>query len=130
MTRGLRKVPARKPPKRRPGLDDPAHKRFVRSLRCVLAGRTCQLTRWVGVHPNKQQVTETYRHVCVYEGGQSDPHHTTKKSQRGHDHTVVPLCRAAHEEAERLTNAQFKARWGIALPVIASQLVPTTERMP
>lgn len=120
--RGLRRLPAKKPPKPRPGLDDPQHKRMVRSLTCLLRGKTCEIGGWVGIYP-KRWVVQEYKHICI---GNVEPHHSTKKSQRGHDHTVVPLCRAGHDEAEKLTNEAFRARWGIALPVIASQLAPRT----
>lgn len=124
MPSGLRKVAAKKPPKARPGLDDPKHKAFVKSLTCVLRGKRCRITRWVGVYPNKQQVTEEFAHCCI---GPIDPHHTTKKSQNGHDRSVVPMCRGAHDEAHKLGNEGFKSRWGIALPMIASQLAERNE---
>lgn len=123
--RGLRKVQKAKAPKPRPGLDDPAHKARIRAMRCVLAGKRCQVTRWKGVYPNRVQVTEEYVHSCV---GPIDPHHTVKKSQRGHDHTCVPMCRAAHEQAELLTNEGFRQKWGVALPMIASQLAGVTHK--
>ena len=116
--KGLRRAQKAKPPKVRSGLDDPGHKARVRQMRCLLAGRRCMIGKWEGTYP-KQWVEREYVHQC---SGPIDPHHTTKRSQRGHDHTVVPLCRAAHDEAEGLTNEQFRQRWGVALPIVASVL--------
>jgi hypothetical protein len=122
--KGLRKVAKPKAPKVRKGLDDPAHKARVKQMRCLLAGRRCQITRWAGTYP-KVEVTEEFAHVCLYDNGKSDPHHVQKKSQLGPDlGNLVPLCRAGHDEAERLTVEQFKARWGIALPTVAAKLAP------
>ena len=122
--RGFRKVRRHGPPKPRPGLDDPEHKRFVRAQRCLISGKIARLTRWKGVHPYKEQVTEEYIHVC---DGPVDPHHTTRKSQLGHDHTCVPLCRLAHKEAERLGNDQFLEVWGVDLVAEAARLAPKPD---
>lgn len=123
MPPGLRKVAKVKPPRERKGLDDPTHKRAIKKLPCLLRGRTCAIGGWRGLYP-KKWVEEEYKHICI---GPVEPHHSTKKAQRGHDHTCVPLCHGAHREADTLTNEQFKARWGIALPVIASQLAPKAQ---
>jgi hypothetical protein len=122
--RGMRRIAAKKPPKERKGLDDPAHKKAVRSMPCLLRGKTCEIGGWFGTYP-KRWVVQTYKHICI---GNVEPHHSTKKAQRGHDHTCVPLCHGAHREADLLTNEQFKERWGIALPVIASKLAPRPSR--
>lgn len=119
--RGLRRVAKPKAPKPRPGLDDPAHRQRVRQLRCLLSGKRVQLTRWKGVYPHTEQVTETYQHVCE---GRVEFHHAVKKSQLGHDHTGVPLCRIAHSEAHRLGNKLFKEIWGIDLLEEAAKLAP------
>jgi hypothetical protein len=119
--RGLRKIAPKKPPKVREGLDDAAHRQRVKALPCVLRGKRCHITRWVGVYPNKREVTEEYQHICI---GPVDPHHVIYKSQRGSDFTVVPLCRGAHDEAHKLGTEGFRLRWGIALPVVAASLAP------
>lgn len=124
MPPGLRRIQKPKPPKERKGLDDLQHKRAIRQMRCLLYGKRCIIGSWRGVYPNKGWVEQEYQHQCLYDNGQSDPHHTVKKSHRGHDHSVVPLCRAGHDDAERLGNEGFKKRWGIALPVVASKLAP------
>lgn len=124
--RGLRKVQKAKLPKPRPGLDDPAHKKRVTRMRCLIAGKRVTLTRWAGTYP-KQQITEEYVHLCE---GPIDPHHTTRKSQLGHDHTVVPLCRLAHREAERLGNDGFLEVWGIDLKAEAGRLSGTPKGTP
>jgi len=98
---------------------------MVKTLRCLLSGKRVMLTRWKGVYPHTEQVTEEYVHVCEYDGGQSDAHHTHRKSQLGHDHTSVPLCRVGHREAERLGNEQFLVVWGIDLIDEARRLTPT-----
>lgn len=91
---------------------------------CLLKGKRCTVLKWEGVYPNMKPVVREYVHVC---SGPVDPHHSTKKSLRGHDHTAVPLCRLAHDEADRLTNEQFRAKWGVALPMIAAELAPKPE---
>lgn len=120
MPPGMRKVQKVKPPKPRPGLDDKPHRERIKKMACVLRGRTCKIGGWRGTYP-KKWVEEEYKHICI---GPVDPHHTDKKSQRGHDWTCVPICRGGHDEAEKLGNDGMKARWGIALPVIASTLAP------
>jgi hypothetical protein len=122
--RGLRKVQPKKLPKPRPGLDDPAHKARVKTLRCLIAGRRVTLGRWAGTYP-KQWIEEEYVHVCE---GPVDPHHTEKKSQLGHDHSTVPLCRTAHNEAHRLGNRQFKEVWKVDLEAEARKLAPKGAR--
>lgn len=124
--RGLRKLPKVKPPRERPGLDDPAHKRMVKQRRCLIAGKRVTLTRWKGF-PFKEEITEEYVHVCE---GPIDPHHTTRKSQLGHDHTCVPLCRLAHREAERLGNQGFLETWGVDLVEEAEKLAQHARRTP
>ena len=121
MRGGLRKVPKPKPPRERKGLDDPAHKKAVRKMRCLISGKRVRLGRWTGF-PFKQWVEEEYVHVCEYDRGESDPHHTKRKSQLGHDHTCVPLCRTAHREAERLGNRGFKEVWGVDLVAEAKRI--------
>ena len=119
--KGLRKLAQRKAPKPRPGLDDPAHKQRIRLMDCVLKGRRCTVGRWKGVHPHKVWVEEEYAHVC---SGRMEAHHTTRKAQRGHDHTVVPLCLTAHRELHDLGPREVQKRWRVALPVMASALAP------
>ena len=94
----------------------------MRALPCLLRGRTCQLTRWVGTFP-KRQVTEEYKHICIRVAGQSDPHHVQSKGRRGPDvGNLVPLCHGAHRELHQIGQKEFQKRWNLALPVIASTL--------
>jgi hypothetical protein len=115
----MRKVAPRKPPKKR----DEATLGKVRQMRCLLAGRRATITEWRGSYP-KQQETFQVQHICA-SPKKSDAHHVQRKSQLGGDlGNVVPLCRFAHMELHQLGPKEFQKRWGIALPVIASQLIP------
>jgi hypothetical protein len=82
------------------------HPRPLRQFACppflqMVVDLGCALAVW---HP---------QHVCA---GPIDPHHTPAKSQRPRDwsdHDVVGLCRAAHDECEKITDAVFQAKYAI-----------------
>jgi hypothetical protein len=122
--RGLRKVQRAKPPRERPGLDDPKHLAKVRALPCLIRGKHGVIRKWVGRYPHTEQVDVEVQHVC---SGASDPHHTTRKSQRGHDHSAVPLCRAAHDLLHSWGAPEFEAVWEIDLKAELRRLSPSTK---
>lgn len=121
--KGMRKVPKRPDPSARrfPDTVDDAHRKRVKAMRCLIAGKRVTLVKWVGTFPKVKQEIE-YLHVCVYDNGKSDPHHVVKKSKGGHDRSCVPLCRAGHDMAEQMTNQEFLETFGVDLELEAEQL--------
>ena len=120
--KGVRKTQRRGFPKPRPGLDDPAHREAIRALPCAIRGLRGTMEKWVGVHPHRELVTFEVQHVC--DAPRSEVHHTTRKAQRGHDHTGVPLCPSAHRLLHQMGPTAFEALWSVNLKALAAGLRP------
>jgi len=119
--KGLRRVQKPKPPRERPGLDDPTHLAAIRAMPCLIRGKRGFVRKWVGTYPNAEQVTIEVQHVC----GPSDPHHVIRKSKCGHDWSAVPLCRSAHDLLHfELGTEEFERIFDVDLSAASRRLRP------
>jgi hypothetical protein len=121
--KGARKIPAKRDPKARrfPDRTDEKHLAHVRRQPCLLRGKIAKVSRWRGVYPHTELVTEEYRHVCE---GKVQAHHDTTKARGGHDRDTAPLCAIAHSELHRLGKRAFEELWGVSVEAAASRLAP------
>lgn len=125
MTRGLRKVQHLKPPRERPGLDDPTHLAAIRAMPCLIRGKHGVIRKWVGIYPDTVALDIEVRHECS--APRSQAHHTKRKAQLGHDWSTVPLCFAAHRLLHDWGQAEFEAVFDVDLAAEARRLSPSTQ---
>lgn len=91
---------------KRAAKEDPAHLKFVRKQRCLVAGKVGKTGR---VHRCK---------------GQGQAHHEPPRGKRTQwsDRRTVKLCAEAHRERHNIGKTRFERRYGVDIEAEAKRL--------